>query len=197
MGLGPAMTDGIGRILVASLHQSIGDVLPMRLEYYEHWLTPTGMREGRTGLAPLNAVLSFLRQEGETPYDRVMAAAGQYSAEWAHAEHRVPGGLVLALPKRVRLTVALRRARRLARAAFDSTRATARVRRDAATLDIRDSIFCTVREPWPWPTCRYFAAAAQRQLELLELDGAVSIEQCRAMGADVCRLRLSRPRGRT
>ena len=45
------MTDGgIGRILVASLHQSIGDTLPLRLEYYEHWLTPMGLRDGRTGL---------------------------------------------------------------------------------------------------------------------------------------------------
>jgi hypothetical protein len=190
-----AMTDGIGRILVASLHQSIGDVLPMRLEYYEHWLTPTGMREGRTGLAPLGAVLSFLRLEGMEPYDRVMTQAGEYSADWAHAEHRVPSRLVLALPRRLRLQVALRRARQLTRAAFEKSRATARVRRDAATLDIRDSIFCGMREAWPWPTCRYFAAAARRQLQLLDLDGEVAIEQCRAMGAQTCRLRLSRNGG--
>ena len=30
---------------MASLHQSIGDALPLRLEYYEHWLTPMGRRE--------------------------------------------------------------------------------------------------------------------------------------------------------
>ena len=62
--------DGIGRLLVASLHQSIGEVLPTRLEYYEHWLSPMGLREGRSGLAPLGAVLIFLRQEGEGPYTR-------------------------------------------------------------------------------------------------------------------------------
>ena len=60
------MTDsGVGRLLVASLHQGIADLLPSRLEFYEAWLNPAGLREGRIGLAPLAAVLSFLRQEGE------------------------------------------------------------------------------------------------------------------------------------
>ena len=56
---------GVGRLLVASLHQGIADLLPTRLEFYEGWLNPAGLREGRIGLAPLAAVLSFLRQEGE------------------------------------------------------------------------------------------------------------------------------------
>ena len=67
---------GIGRLLVASLHQGIADLLPTRLEFYESWLNPAGLRDGRIGLAPLAAVLSFLRQEGE-PYrlDRRRAPA--------------------------------------------------------------------------------------------------------------------------
>ena len=56
---------GVGRMLVASLHQGISDLMPTRLEFYENWLHATGMRDGRIGLAPLAAVLSFLRQEGE------------------------------------------------------------------------------------------------------------------------------------
>ena len=55
---------GIGRLLVASLHQAIADLLPTRLEFYEGWLNTAGLRDGRIGLAPLAAVLSFLRQEG-------------------------------------------------------------------------------------------------------------------------------------
>ena len=55
----------IGRILVASLHQSIQDLLPNRIEFYENWLSTAGLREGTIGLAPLSAVLSFLRLEGE------------------------------------------------------------------------------------------------------------------------------------
>jgi hypothetical protein len=56
---------GVGRLLVASLHQGIADLLPERLEFYESWLNPSGLRAGRIGLAPMAAVLSFLRQEGE------------------------------------------------------------------------------------------------------------------------------------
>ena len=55
----------IGRVLVASLHQAIADLLPKRLEFYENWLNVSGLREGTIGLAPLSAVLSFLRTEGD------------------------------------------------------------------------------------------------------------------------------------
>ena len=80
------MTEGgVGRILVASLHQAIADVLPARLEFYEAWLNPVGLREGRIGLAPLAAVLSFLRQEGDA-YRWVTERAGEYAAEWTVAD---------------------------------------------------------------------------------------------------------------
>ena len=71
----------IGRVLVASLHQAIADLLPNRLDFYENWLNPTGLREGTIGLAPLSAVLSFLRTEGDA-YDLITARAGQYAADW-------------------------------------------------------------------------------------------------------------------
>src|SRR5687767_5143678 len=72
---------GVGRVLVASLHQGISDLMPSRLEFYENWLNPIGMRDGRIGLAPLAAVLSFLRQEGQ-PYTLVTQRAGEYAAQW-------------------------------------------------------------------------------------------------------------------
>jgi len=50
---------GIGRLLISSLHQGIADVSPTRLEFYENWLSPSGMRDGRIGLAPLGAVLGL------------------------------------------------------------------------------------------------------------------------------------------
>ena len=34
-------------MLVASLHQGISDLIPTRLEFYENWLNPTGMRDGK------------------------------------------------------------------------------------------------------------------------------------------------------
>ena len=49
----------IGRVLVASLHQAIADVLPDRLEFYENWLTVPGLREGTIGLAPLSDARTF------------------------------------------------------------------------------------------------------------------------------------------
>src|SRR6188474_2089767 len=72
---------GVGRVLVASLHQGIADILPTRLAFYENWLNAEGLRDGTIGLAPLYAVLSFLRQEGEV-YQTITARAGQYAAEW-------------------------------------------------------------------------------------------------------------------
>src|SRR5437762_8152851 len=72
---------GIGRVLVASLHQGIADILPNRLTFYENWLNAEGLREGTIGLAPLYAVLSFLRQEGD-PYQMITMRAGEYAAEW-------------------------------------------------------------------------------------------------------------------
>jgi len=67
---------GVGRLLVASLHQGIADVLPSRLDFYEGWLHPGSLRDGRIGLAPLAAALSFLRQEG-APYSEVASRAGE------------------------------------------------------------------------------------------------------------------------
>ena len=71
---------GVGRVLVASLHQAIADILPARLVFYESWLTPEGLRDGTIGLAPLYAVLSFLRQEGDA-YGVVTAKAGAFGQE--------------------------------------------------------------------------------------------------------------------
>jgi len=36
---------GIGRVLVASLHQGIADTLPQRLSFYESWLHAEGLRD--------------------------------------------------------------------------------------------------------------------------------------------------------
>ena len=80
---------GIGRVLVAALHQGIADELPDRLEFYENWLNAEGLRNGTIGLAPLAAVLGFLRTEGAA-YDSVTRRAGEYAAEWI-VEELPPG----------------------------------------------------------------------------------------------------------
>ena len=62
---------GVGRVLLASLHQGIADILPTRLGFYESWLHAKGLRDGTIDLAPLYAVLSFLRQEGGVSYAKI------------------------------------------------------------------------------------------------------------------------------
>src|SRR5215211_1426877 len=113
----------IGRVLVASLHQAIADLLPTRLEFYENWLNVAGLREGTIGLAPLTAVLSFLRTEGHA-YNLITARAGEYAAAWTF-ENVAPlkVRVVRALPAAIRARAALGTARALVNATYPGSRA--------------------------------------------------------------------------
>jgi hypothetical protein len=177
---------GIGRLLVASLHQGIADLLPTRLEFYEAWLNPAGLRDGRIGLAPLAAVLSFLRQEGEA-YHLIAGRAGEYTAEWTVAD--LPAArraIIRAAPPRLRTWLAMRVAREMVRNTYRGSRAVVRWRKGTGEVDIRGSIFCEVREQVQLPLCEFYAAAIRRLLYLFSVEADVGIQQCRATGADGC-----------
>jgi hypothetical protein len=177
---------GIGRLLVASLHQGIADLLPTRLEFYESWLNPSGLRDGRIGLAPLAAVLSFLRLEGE-PYRLIAGRAGEYTAEWTVAD--LPGfqrGLIRAAPPGLRVHLVMRMARRMIRTTYIGSRAIVRWRKGKGAIDIRGSIFCEVRDRTEQPLCEFYASAIRRLMYLFDLDVEVGTEQCRATGAGQC-----------
>jgi hypothetical protein len=177
---------GIGRVLVASLHQGIADRLPSRLEFYENWLNPMGLRDGRIGLAQLTAVLSFLRVEGPS-YDDVMAHAGGCAAEWTFAEIAPIGRAFLrSLPVGLRARLALRIARQLIRESCHTSRATFRLRRNNATVDVRGSIFCGVREPADHPLCGFYSAAIVRLLALVHVEADARVSECRGAGQDAC-----------
>src|SRR5437762_6748325 len=106
---------GIGRVLVASLHQGIADILPNRLAFYENWLNAEGLREGTIGLAPLFAVLSFLRLEGEA-YQMITTRAGEYAAEWTvESMPSMRRAFIRAAPNWLRVRLLLRLARQLVR----------------------------------------------------------------------------------
>src|SRR5207344_258230 len=138
---------GIGRVLVASLHQGIADILPMRLAFYENWLNAEGLRDGTIGLAPLYAVLSFLRQEGKDPYDRITTCAGEYAAEWTvQSMAPLERTLTKAAPAWLRSRLLLRRLGRLVNESYTGSRVVSRLRRGQATVDVRGSVFCTVRD---------------------------------------------------
>ena len=191
------MTEGgVGRLLVASLHQAIADLMPTRLEFYEAWLNPTGLRNGRIGLAPLAAVLSFLRQEGEA-YRLVTTRAGEYAAEWTVGDmSRYRRTLLRAAPKAVRVYLVMRLARAMVRSTYGGSRAIVRWRKGRGAVDIRGSLFCEVRDRVPQPLCEFYAAAIRRLMSLFGLEVDVQPEQCRATGAGQCLIAvLVRPSG--
>jgi bacteriochlorophyll 4-vinyl reductase len=181
----------IGRVLVASLHQGIADILPTRLEFYENWLNPKGLRDGTIGLAPLGAVLSFLRREGE-PYALITSRAGEYAADWTVANmSSMSRSLVRTLPVWLRARIVLRVARRMIVETYRSSRAIVRLRRRNGTIDLRGSIFCGVREPLDHPLCGFYAAAIGRLFNLFGLSTEVKVTQCRGTGAGACLLSIS------
>ena len=174
----------IGRVLVASLHQSIADVLPARLEFYENWLSVSGLREGTIGLAPLSAVLSFLRSEEGSAYGQITARAGEYAAEWTvRGLPAMERRLIAVLPAPLRTRAALRTARALVRATYPGSRAIVRLRGGVASIDLRGSLFCEVREASALPLCGYYAAAISRVLQLLSIEAEAQVVECRASGA--------------
>lgn len=181
------MTDAaVGRMLVASLHQGIADLLPTRLEFYESWLNPAGLRDGKIGLAPLTAVLSFLRQEGES-YRQVAARAGEYTAEWTIADLApFRRAVIRAAPPSIRLRLALRVARRMVQQTFGGSTAVVHRRKERVAIDIRGSIFCAVRERAQQPLCEFYVAAIRRMMHLFGLDVDIGTDSCRATGSGEC-----------
>ena len=181
---------GVGRLLVASLHQGIADLLPTRLDFYESWLNPTGLRDGKIGLAPLAAVLSFLRREGE-PYRLVAARAGEYTAEWTVTDQPAyERRLIAMLPPGLRARFVMGVARRMIRSTYHGSRAVVSWRKGTGTVDIRGSIFCEVRDPAEEPLCEFYVSAIRRLMQLFDLDVQVGSEQCRATGAGQCVISL-------
>jgi hypothetical protein len=186
---------GIGRILVASLHQAISDLLPTRLEFYESWLQPDGMRLGTIGLAPVQAVLSFLRQEGAA-YGQVTRRAGEYAAEWTVASQRPAGrALIRAMPLWLRSRAVLRVARRTIRNTSRSSRTALRLRKGHGRLDVRGSVFCAVREPSHEHLCGFHEAVLRRLFALYDVPGLVRVDRCRAVGDPECVIDVAIVRG--
>lgn len=174
---------GVGRVLVASLHQAIGEQLPTRLGFYESFLNPDALRGGTVGMAPLLAVVSFLRLEG-SHYEPIVAAAGAYAAEWTVAsmspfERRA----IRSSPAWLRTRLVLRLAGRLVADSADKSRTVWRVRQGTAHVELHGSVFCAVREPVASPLCGFYLAVHETLLKRFDLPVLPSVAQCRATGA--------------
>jgi hypothetical protein len=176
----------IGRLLAASLHQAIAERLPQRLEFYEEWLTSEGLRDGSIGLAPMTAVIGFLRTEGAA-YDAVVGRAGQLAADWTFLalppyRRRAIGWL----PRTLRARAALNVAADIVRSLGAQSEATSRLRRNRARFEVRPSVFCAVRGVSPAPLCGFYLTMAIETLRRFDVAAAGRVEQCRAVGAGTC-----------
>jgi hypothetical protein len=180
-------------MLVASLHQGISDLMPTRLEFYENWLNPSGMRNGKIGLAPLAAVLSFLRQEGE-PYALVTARAGEYAAQWTFDNlTSFERSFIRALPVTLRARMAMQLAKKVVRRSYGGSRAVTKLRRGQGTLTLRSSVFCSVREPFDWPLCVFYSAALSHLFALVGISGEVRVDACQGIGDAACVIAVNVP----
>jgi hypothetical protein len=181
---------GIGRVLVASLHQAISDLLPTRIGFYENWLNAEGLRGGTIGLGAVNAVLSFLRQEG-APYRTITARAGEYAAEWTiEGMSSLQKSIVNGAPAWLRTRLILRIGRHVVNDCFHGTRAVVKVRKGTARISVRESVFCSVRDRVGDPLCGFYAAMYTRLFSLFNLPTTATVVACRATGENVCALNI-------
>lgn len=185
------MTDGdLGRLLPACLHQAIADEMPQRLDFYEEWLHPDRLRDGTIGLAPLSAVLGFLRTEG-AGYEAVVRRAGTLAAEWSIASlppyRRRLGSM---LPLGMRCRYALRIAKEIVGSLLSTSKAAAKVRRGRATLRVEASVFCSVREQATTPLCGFYRALVAETLRTFQITAATKIESCHAVSSGSCVLSI-------
>jgi hypothetical protein len=176
----------VGRLLGACLHQAISDVLPQRLDFYEEFLQPDGLRDGTIGLAPVTAVLGFLRTEGDA-YDAVVGQAGRLAASWTLASR---GGwtrrLAMSLPRSLRVRLALGVARQIVRDVFSASTASARVGKARARLQVKASVFCRVRDTQTTPLCGFYKALALETLRQFDVGARATIESCCAVQGATC-----------
>jgi len=148
------------------------------------------------GLAPLSAVLSFLRLEGD-PYYAITTRAGEYAGDWTMAAlPPIERRIAKVLPPRWRARTALRVARGLITATYPGTRTVVKARQGTTTIDIRGSLFCEVRELSSSPLCGFYAAGVGRVFSAFGLPAEVEVHACRALGTDrgcLLALRLATP----
>lgn len=181
----------IGRLLAACLHQSILDVLPQRIDFYENWLKFEGLRDGTIGLAPITAVVGFLRTEGAA-HDAVMSRAGALAADWT--VESLPGfrrRTMAWLPRPLRVRAALRLSGDIVRSICSASRASVKVRRNQARVEVRDSLFCSVREARELPLCAFYVAVAVVTLRHFGIGAQATVEQCRAVSGGTCVIALA------
>ena len=103
--------------------------------------------------------------------------------------------MLKAAPAWLRRRILLRLARRLVRESYTGSRAVSRIRRGTASIDLRASVFCSVREPVPHPLCGFYAAAFTRLLALFDIGARTEVVACRGTGEPTCVLKVAMANG--
>jgi hypothetical protein len=177
----------VGRVLLASLHQAIAEVLPERLEFYERWLTPPPDAKG-LGVASFMAMLSFLQRE-EGAADAVTARAGQYAAVRALRDlHVLQRAYLRVLPRRLRARRAIRLLVRELPSLYPETQIDTIRRRGTIFVGIEESPFCIAQRPSDRPSCSFYASTITTFQQLLDVRPAVRVSRCRSAGSKSCLL---------
>src|SRR5215213_6543407 len=167
---------GIGRLLISSLHQGIADVSPTRLEFYENWLSPAGMRDGRIGLAPLGAVLSFLHREEAPANEQIVERAGRYAADWTFADlSALRRWYISRLPTALRARAAIGLGKKLVLATVRESKVRSRIQGSTAGIDINSALFDQLRDPATIPMRAFYASAIERLLAHCAVDAEVNV----------------------
>jgi hypothetical protein len=167
---------GIGRLLISSLHQGIADVTPSRLEFYEEWLSPEGMRDGRIGLAPLGAVLSFVHREEAPANEEIVSRAGRYAADWTYQDLTgIRRWFIQQLPTPMRTRAALGLGRKLILATVRESKIKTRLNGTEGEVDIHSALFDQLRDPASIPMRAFYASALARLLQHCAIDAEVGI----------------------
>jgi tetratricopeptide (TPR) repeat protein len=184
----------IGRVLATSLYQAITEQLPLRVEFYESWLSPRGFTARRVYVAGVRAVFSFLRHE-DGAYDAVVRRAGDLAAGWLFDDlPPIRRRLMLGLPRPLRARAALALAANLVKETWGQSQAKVRWRRGMGTMTITPSLFCDVRDAVPGDLCGFYAAGLETCLRRLNLEAEVRIDACAGRGSTACVLAVDTPR---
>ena len=177
----------VKRVLLASLHQGIGEVLPSRLGFYERWLNPS-TPDASLGVASFMAMLTFLQQEGEA-FDLISSRAGHHAALRAFQE--LPPfrrACLRMLPRRIRARRAVGLLTRILPSLYPETRVDVTRRRSTVFVGIDGSPFCAVRGSAASASCSFYVNTIAAFLELFNLRPSVRVRGCQSMGMRSCLL---------
>ncbi len=179
-------SDGtVGRVLLASLHQAIGEVLPARLDFYEQWLRPPDHPDEALRIASFGAMLSALQHEDDSQH--VIARAGQYAAirsfEQLSALRRA---YLRILPRRIRARKAVGLIVQILPALYADARIDVTRRGGTIFIGIEGSPFCTPTGRAERPSCHFYSNVVTTFLQLFKLSPAVRVSRCRESGTPSC-----------